>query len=306
MDAEYDVIILGGGPAGLSAGIYTARGRLTSLLIEKNIIGGLIADAELVENYPGFPEGISGYDLTRLMEQQAQKFGLETLLTEVNGIELKDDSKVVQTTQGEFTAKAVIIAGGCERTKLDVPGEVEFTGKGVSYCATCDAFFFRDQPIAIVGGGNSAVSEALHLAKFASRVTLIHRRNELRATRILQEKAQAEPKIDFLWNKVVDAVEGEDVVKRLSLRDVTTNDKSTLEVAGIFVSIGLNPTTNYIKGTLALDEAGYIITNENMETDVPGIFAAGDIRSGSIRQTIAAAGDGAVAAIYAERFITHR
>ena len=305
MDAEYDVIILGGGPAGLSAGIYTARARLTSLLIEKNMIGGLIADAELVENYPGFPEGVSGYDLTQLMEQQAQKFGLETLLTEVNGIELKDNVKIIKTSNGDLNTKTVIIASGCERTKLDAPGEVEFTGKGVSYCATCDAFFFRDQPIAIVGGGNSAVSEALHLAKFASRVTLIHRRDELRATRILQEKALADPKIDFLWNKVIEAVEGEDVVKRLSLRDVTTNDKSTLDVAGIFVSIGLNPTTNYLKGTLALDEAGYIITNENMETDAPGIFAAGDIRSGSVRQTIAAAGDGAVAAIYAERFITH-
>jgi len=305
MDAEYDVIILGGGPAGLSAGIYTARARLTSLLIEKNIIGGLIADAEWVENYPGFPEGISGYDLTQLMEQQARKFGLETLLTEVNGIELKENIKIVKTSSGDLNTKTVIIASGCERTKLDVPGEVEFTGKGVSYCATCDAFFFREQPIAIVGGGNSAVSEALHLAKFASRVTLIHRRDELRATRILQEKALAEPKIDFLWNKVVEAVEGEDVVKRLQLRDVTTDEKSTLDVAGIFVSVGINPTTNYLKGTLALDEAGYIITNEKMETDSPGIFATGDIRSGSIRQTIAAAGDGAVAAIYAERFITH-
>ncbi|MBU2607774.1 MAG: thioredoxin-disulfide reductase [Chloroflexi bacterium] len=305
MKTEYDVIIIGGGPAGLSAGIYTARARLTSLLIEKNMVGGLIADAELVENYPGFPEGISGYDLTQLMEQQAQIFGLETLTAEVNGIKLKDGLKVVQTTQGEFTAKAVIIAGGCERTKLGVPGEVEFTGKGVSYCATCDAFFFRDQPVAIVGGGNSAISEALQLTKFASRVTVIHRRQELRATRILQEKAFAEPKIEFLWNTVVESIEGEDVVKRLQLRDVTTDEKSTLNVAGIFVSTGLNPSTNHLKGILALDEAGYIITNDKMETDAPGIFAAGDIRSSSIRQTIAAAGDGAVAAIYAERFITH-
>ncbi|MFC1907768.1 thioredoxin-disulfide reductase [Chloroflexota bacterium] len=305
MKTEYDVIIIGGGPAGLSAGIYTARARLTSLLIERNTVGGLIADAELVENYPGFPKGISGYKLTHLMEQQAQIFGLETLAAEVNGIKLKDESGVVETTQGEFTAKAVIIAGGCERTKLGVPGEVELTGKGVSYCATCDAFFFRDQPVAIVGGGNSAISEALQLTKFASSVTVIHRRQELRATRILQEKAFAEPKIDFLWNKVVESIEGEDVVKKLKLRDVITDEKSTLDVAGIFVSTGLNPSTNHLKGILALDEAGYIITNEKMETDAPGIFAAGDIRHSSIRQTIAAAGDGAVAAIYAERFITH-
>ncbi len=303
MDAEYDVIILGGGPAGLSAGIYTARSRLKSLLVEKNMVGGLITNAELVENYPGFPEGISGYDLTQQMEQQAQKFGLETLTAEVNGIELKDDIKIVKSSSGDLQARTVIIASGCERIKLDVPGEVEFTGKGVAYCATCDAFFFKDKPVAVVGGGNSAISEALFLTKFASKMTVIHRRDELRATRILQEEARAEPKIDFLWNKVVEAVEGEDVLKRLKLRDVTTNEISTLEVAGVFVSIGLKPATDYLRGILAPDEAGYIITNEKMETDVPGIYAAGDIRSGSIQQTIAAAGDGAVAAVYAERFI---
>jgi len=304
MSKEYDVIIIGGGPAGLSAGIYSARARSSSLLIERNIVGGLIVDAEWVENYPGFPEGISGYDLTQLMEQQARKYGLETLPAEVTGIEPKSEPKVIKTTQDKFLAKAVIIASGCERTKLGAPGEEEFTGKGVSYCATCDAFFFREQPVCVVGGGNAAISEALHLAKFASRVTVIHRRQELRATRILQEKALAEPKIEFLWNKVVEAIDGKDVVKRLRLRDVTTNEESTLDVAGIFVSIGFKPNTDYLKGVLPLDEAGYLITNEKMETEVPGIFAAGDIRSGSIQQVIAAAGDGATAAIYAEKFIT--
>jgi len=304
MNREYDVIIIGGGPAGLSAGIYTARARLSSLLIEKEALGGLIANAEWVENYPGFPEGISGYDLSQLMEQQALKYGLETLLAEVTGIEPKSEPKVVKTTQGDFMAKAVIIAGGCERTKLGAPGEAEFTGKGVSYCATCDASFFREQPVAIVGGGNAAISEALHLARFASRVTVIHRRRELRATVILQEKALAEPKIEFLWDKIVKAIEGKDMVKRLRLRDVTTNEESTLDVAGIFVSIGFKPNTGYLKEVLPLDAAGYVITNEKMETEVPGIFAAGDIRSSSIQQVIAAAGDGATAAIYAERFIT--
>jgi thioredoxin reductase (NADPH) len=301
---EYDVIIVGGGPAGLTAGLYTSRARLSSLLLEKGVMGGQIVEAELVENYPGFAQGISGMELSQLMHQQATKYGLKTIIAEVTGIELQDEQKVIKTTKGNFTAKAVIIASGSERQKLGVPGEKELTGKGVSYCATCDAPFFTDQPIAIVGGGDAAISEALHLAKFASRVTVIHRRDQLRATRILQEKAFSEPRIAFLWSIVVDEIEGKDVVERLKLRQVITGAKSALDVAGIFVSIGLKPNTDYLKGVLPLDDLGHIITNENMETEIPGIFAAGDVRHNSARQAICAAGDGATAAHYAQKFIS--
>ena len=300
---EYDVVIIGGGPAGLTAGIYTSRARLSSLLIEKMAAGGLIVNAGLVENYPGFPQGIKGLELAESMNKQAAKFGLETLLAEVTGLELKGKQKIVKTSEGDINAKAVIIASGSDRAKLGVPGEEEFTGRGVAYCAICDAAFYRDLPVAVVGGGNAAMNEALELSKFASRVTVIHRRQELRATRILQEQAFAEPKIEFLWNTVVEAIEGEGVVKRLRLRNVLNGEKSVLDISGIFVAVGFKPNTDYLKGVLSLDANGAIITNEKMETEVPGIFAAGDIRSSAIRQVIAAAGDGAVAAIYAGRFI---
>lgn len=303
MNKEYEVVIIGGGPAGLSAGIYTARARLGSLLVEKGIIGGLITIAEWVENYPGFPEGISGLDLTDFMHRQATKFGLETLTAEVTGIELEGKRKIVKTSEGDFMAKAVIAAGGSDRVQLNVPGEKEFIGRGVSYCATCDAAFFVDRTVALVGGGDAAITEALHLTKFASKVIVIHRRDELRATRIVQERAFAEPKIEFLWNSIVEGVEGEGVVERLKLRNVVTKEESTLDVSGVFVSIGFKPNTGCLRDILPLDAAGYIVTNEKMETEVPGVLAAGDIRRNSIRQVIAAAGDGATAAIYAGKFI---
>ena len=301
---KYDVVIIGGGPAGLAAGLYASRAKLSSLLIEKGLVGGQFANAEWVENYPGFPEGISGADLGQLMHQQATKYGLETLIAKATGIELKGKQKVIRTTEGDFMAKAVIIAGGSERQKLGVPGEEEFTGKGVSYCATCDAAFFREQPVAVVGGGDAAVSEAMHLAKFASRVTIVHRRDQLRASRILQEKAFSEAKIDFRWDSIVEEIEGKDKVKGIRLRQVKAGEESTLEVAGVFISIGLKPNTDYLEGILSLDANGLIVTDEKMETKIAGIFAAGDIRQNSARQAITAAGDGATAAIYTGRLIS--
>ena len=299
---QYDIIIIGGGPAGLSAGVYTARARLSSLLIEKEIIGGKVVNAELIENYPGFPQGISGYDLTDLMHQQATKFGVETLIAEVTSIDL-GDKKLVKTAQGDFAGRAIIIAGGTERQKLGIPGEEKFIGRGVSYCATCDAPLFANQSVAVAGGGNAAIEEALHLTKFASKVTLIHRRGELRATRIVQERAFANPKIKFMWNSTIEQIKGNEKVKSLKLHNVQTGKTSTLSIDGIFVAIGFSPSTSYLKGLLSLDAEGYIITNDKMETGIRGVFAAGDIRSNSIRQVASAVGDGATAAVYAERFL---
>lgn len=300
----YDVVIIGGGPAGLSAGIYTSRARLSSLLIEKGAVGWQIINAELVENYPGFTAGISGIDLTQAMHQQATKFGLETLAAEVTGIEINGQQKIVKTSQGDFIAGAIIIAGGSERQKLGVPGEAQYTGKGVSYCATCDGAFFRDKTVAVVGGGNAAVTEALELTKFASRIMLIHRRHELRATKILQEKVMSEPRIEILWDTVVEEILGETFVNKIRVRNINTKKESVLVVSGVFVSVGSQPATGYLKGLLTLNEVGAIVANERLETSVPGIFAAGDIRSGSIRQVIGAAGDGAVAAVNAGKYIS--
>lgn len=304
MSEEYDVIIIGGGPGGLTAAIYTARAGLSSLLIEGGMVGGKMIEAGQLDNYPGFPDGISGFDLGQLMYQQATKYGHKMTTGTVTIIEVKDKHKVVRTTDGDFSARAVIITGGSERQKLGVPGEKKFTGKGVSFCSTCDGPLFQDKPVAVVGGGNVAVTEALHLTRFASHVTVIHRRDKLRATHILQEKATAQAKIDFRWNTIVEAIEGDNFVEKLKLRNVLTGEVSTLSVAGVFISVGLKPNTGYLKDIVALDKLGQVIVNNNMETQTPGIFAAGDIRSGSIRQVIAAAGDGAIAAISAQKYLS--
>jgi thioredoxin reductase (NADPH) len=300
---NWDIVIIGGGPAGLTAGIYAARARLRTLLIEKDMIGGNIVYAELVENYPGFPDGISGMDLTRMMHDQATKFGMETRMAEITGLAIEGKNKLLKTTEGDIAAQAIIIAGGSKRQSIGAPGEQEFTGRGVSYCATCDGAFFTDQPVAIVGGGNAAIQEALHLARFASSVTLIHRRNELRATKIEQERVFAEPKIKYAWDSVVTAIEGGDTVDSLKLRNVKTNAETVLAVKGLFVAIGFTPNTGYLKDILALDQAGLIPVNQKMETGVPGLFAAGDIRVGSIRQVISACGDGATAAVSADLYL---
>ncbi len=306
MDRAYDVIIIGGGPAGLSAGLYAARASLSTLLIEKGILGGQIANVEHVENYPGFPEGISGFQLGQAMHQQATKYGLETVAAEVTAIELAEKGKVVKTTEGEYLAKALIMATGAEPNRLGVPGEERLLGHGVSYCATCDGPLFKDKVVAVIGGGDSAVEEGLILTRFASRVILIHRRDQLRASKLHQQRAFANQKMEFLWDTVAEEILGDDKVKGLSLRNVKTGERSTLEVSGVFIYVGLHPNTEFLRGLLRLDAQGHIVTNEEMQTEVAGIFAAGDIRQNSPRQVITAAGDGATASLSAEKFLSEQ
>jgi len=304
MENTYDVIIVGGGPAGLTAGMYCARARLKTLLLEKGFTGGQIVNAERVDNYPGFPEGINGFDLVMLIQNQATKYGLQIEFAQVTAIENKDKyQKLVSTTDCTYESKALIIAGGAEHNHLGVLGEEEYVGRGVSYCATCDGAFYRDMAVAIVGGGDSAVVEAISLTKFAFKVYIIHRRDQLRASKIVQEQAFANERIEFIWDTVVESIVGDAKVEKLKVKNLKTQAQSFLEVAAVFVSIGLHPYTEYLKDVVSLDHEGYIVTNEKLETDTPGIFAAGDIRQNSVRQVVVAAGDGATAAIYAERYV---
>jgi len=299
---HYDVIIIGGGPAGLAAGLYAARAGLKGLLLERGIFGGQIVNARLVENYPGFPGGISGTELGEFMHQQATKYGLETLTTEVTGVRT-GSAYEVSTTEGSIQAKSIIIAAGSEYRKLDVAGEERLSGRGVSYCATCDGFFFRNRDVAVVGGGDTAITDALELAQHCRKVYIIHRRDQLRATKALQEKAFSQPKIELVWNSVMDEIVGDKMLKSLRLRNVKTGQSSDLEVDGIFVAVGLKPNSQAFSQLVTLDEAGFIVTDEMMRTSVPGIFAAGDVRHNSFRQVITAAGDGAGAAMSAFKYV---
>jgi thioredoxin reductase (NADPH) len=303
--AKYEVIIIGGGPAGLTAGLYTSRAGLKSLLVERGMFGGQIVNASLVENYPGFPEGIPGPKLGSLMHEQATRYGLEVMTTEVMNL-AQGQPYTISTPEGSFEATAVIIAAGSEYRRLGVTGEERLTGHGISYCATCDGFFFRDREVAVVGGGDTALTDALELSRHAKKVYVIHRRDQLRAGQVLQQRAFAQPKLEFIWSTVVQEVRGEKAVEGLGLRNVKTGELSTLDVPGVFVAIGLTPNSQRFSHAVKLDDAGHIITDETMATSAPGIFAAGDIRKNSARQVTAAVGDGATAAISAFKYLQER
>jgi thioredoxin reductase (NADPH) len=302
---DYQLIILGGGPAGLTAGLYAARDRLQVLLVEKGVVGGQVLVTDWIDNYPGFPDGLSGSDLVEKMAAQAARFKLETKNGNVIKVELSAATKKLTLESGEeLRSQALIICTGARPNKLGIPGEEKFTGKGVSYCATCDGPFFRDQDILVVGGGDTAIQEADFLTKFARKVRVVHRRDTLRATKVLQEKAFNNKRIEFIWNSNVIAIEGKKEVERMRLRD-NKGKEQEIAASGIFVLIGTIPNNEILPlEQLGADAYGFIRTDDEMHTKVPGVMAAGDIRSKTVRQIINGAGEGAVAAIAAEHYLS--
>lgn len=299
-----NVIIVGSGPAGLTAALYAARANLNPLLITGNEFGGQIALTNEVENYPGFPDGITGPELSELMKQQAEKFGARIEIDHVSKVDFQSHPFQFETENGaQYQANSVIIATGASPRRLGVPGEMELTGRGVSYCATCDGFFFRGKEIAVIGGGDSALQEGLFLTRFASKVNIVHRRSELRAQQILQERARENPKIHFVWDSVVKDVEGSTGVDALDLMNVRTGVETKMHVQGVFVYIGHFPNTDLFKGQLDMDDEGYLKVNERLHTKIPGVFAAGEAHDHIFKQAIVSAGYGCMAAMEVEKFL---
>ena len=297
----FDTIILGGGPAGLSAAIYASRGAVSTAIVDLNMLGGQPSNYLELENYPGF-QVIGGYDLMEKFEEHADKFGVKKFpMQEIQTVDLK--SKTIITNEYEFRAKTIIIATGAQPMKLGVPGEKEFVGRGVSYCAVCDGAFYRNKVVAVVGGGNAAVEEAMYLTKFADKVYVIHRRNELRADKIVQERAFKNEKIEFVWDSVVKEIKGDNLVNTVVLENVKTKEISNLSVNGVFPYIGMTPNVENISGQLQQDARGFVVTDETMSTSVEGVFAIGDVRTTPLRQVITAAADAAVGAVYAVKYL---
>jgi len=300
----YDLIIIGGGPAGLTAAIYAARGGLKTAVVESMMPGGQAAATEKIDNYPGFPEGVSGFDLTSSFYKQAINQKADFIFEPVVSMNLQGSVKQVQTNQQKLEAKAIIIAAGSKPSPLGAKGEDTFHGKGVSYCATCDGAFFRDRKVAVVGGGNAALEEAVYLTKFASEVYIIHRRDQFRAAQIAVDKAKNNPKISFVLDSVVEEIHGSDKVENIIVRNVKTDKKNELKVDGIFIYIGTQPNTQFVSDYFKTDEKGYIITDSLLRTNVDGVYAAGDIRNTPLRQVATAVGDGALAAVQVEKYLS--
>lgn len=303
-DVFFDIVVIGGGPAGLTAGLYAGRGGLKAAVVERLAPGGLVANTERIDNYPGFPEGVSGFDLAQRMRDQAVKFGAELVLDDVRSIAPESKSFAITLATGKtLRAKAVVIATGAYPKQLGVPGERELLGKGVSYCAVCDGAFFRGQEVAVIGGGDSAVQEAVYLAGLCSKVTVVHRRSSLRAAESLQKLAFRNERISFAWSKTVAVIEGREAVTGVRVMDKETMAEEVIPAAGVFIYVGYQPNSSVVRDLVKLDEAGYIVTGENMATSVPGIFAAGDVRRKLVRQIAGAVGDAATAAIAAHQYI---
>jgi thioredoxin reductase (NADPH) len=302
MKTDYDLVIIGAGPAGLTAGIYAARARMNVLLLEKAAPGGQILITDWIENYPGFPEGISGYDLSEKMKIQAESLGLKIESAEVHSLNLSGETKEIILNDRSLTAKSLIIASGASPRKLGI-GEEKFFGKGVSFCATCDGPFFKEKTVVAVGGGDTAVQETLFLTKFAKKVYLVHRRNELRAAKILQERALKNEKIEFVWDSVVTGVEGFFGLEGVKVKNLKTSEEKTIKANGCFIWVGILPNTSFLNDSVKTDEFGFILADAKMQTSVPGIFVAGDVRDTPLRQIATAVGDAAIAAISAEHYI---
>jgi thioredoxin reductase (NADPH) len=299
----YDVVIIGGGPGGLAAAIYAQRARLKTLLVEREYLGGQIAVSDVIENYPGFPT-ISGAELMEKFEEHARGLGLEVKLVEVESIEERGKEKLLKTSEGELVTKTIIVATGAKPRRLGVPGEVELTGKGVSYCATCDGPFFRGQDVVVVGGGDTAIKDAVYLSKIAAKVSVVHRRDKLRAEKILQEKALSTPNIEMYWSHIMVEVKGEKVVEGVVLKNLKDESAKELKVEGAFIFVGTNPSTGFID--VEKDEKGFIETNQRMETSLEGIYAVGDCRTTPLLQVATAVGDGAIAAFCAGEYVEEK
>lgn len=301
---DYDVVIIGGGPAGLSAGLYAGRANLKTAIIERGMPGGQASTTEMIENYPGFPGGIMGPELMMKMAEQTKNVGVEFITSNVEEIKADNSLYEIKTTSATITTKALILSTGAEPKELGVSGERKNRGRGVSYCATCDGAFFRDRKVAVVGGGDAAVEEAMYLTKIVEKVYLIHRRDTLRATKVVQDRAFKNPKIDFIWDSAVSEIMGENKLEAVLIENLKTGEKRSITVDGVFIYVGNTPNTQFFNELVKIDEKGYIIADEKMRTSARGIFAAGDLRQKSLRQVVTAVADGAIAATEAEKYIS--